>query len=105
VPAFTVRRVGQAGQDVFASQVGKVGKESFCRHPRGEVIEDLMDRDPQSADASFPPAFARFEGDVLAVVHGPRLRRPANPGNVDALTSGWRPMKPFPWKTQIRGVS
>lgn len=52
---FTVCGESKAGLQVLGGEIGKVGENLLFGHPAGQVIQDIIDRDAQPADARFPP--------------------------------------------------
>jgi len=57
---FAVCGEGQRGLDVFPLKIGKILHNLLRRHAPGQVIEDIVNRDPQAADARLSSALVRF---------------------------------------------
>ena len=67
--ALPVRREGEGRPDVLALEVREVGQDFVLAHPAGEVVEDVVDSDPEAANARLAAALPRLDGDSVAVVH------------------------------------
>jgi hypothetical protein len=68
---LAVSRERETSTNVVAGEVGEVVKDLAFGHPRGELIEDVVDRDAKAANTGFPTHLARLNRDDLAVVHSP----------------------------------
>lgn len=53
---FPIGREREAGADVFAGEVGEITQNVLLCHARGQVLEHVIQRDPQSADTRLPPS-------------------------------------------------
>lgn len=58
--ALPIRRIRQAGADVFLGELRVVTEDFLVRHPDSEPTEHIRDCDPHPADAWTTPAFAGF---------------------------------------------
>jgi hypothetical protein len=66
---LTVGGDGQARENVLAREVRKIREDFLLGHPGGQILKDIVHRDPQATDTGLPTAFASFDGDEGAVVH------------------------------------
>lgn len=55
--------------DVVGCQVREVFQNLLLGHPRGEVAEDIINRNPHSADARLASALPRLDGDDVLISH------------------------------------
>src|SRR5205085_9293002 len=66
----------QTSFDVFAREVRKIVKNLFLGHPRGQIVEYVIDGDAHASNAWLTAALARLNGDVVLIIHSLRLRLP-----------------------------
>ncbi len=52
-----------------AVRSGKSARICFFAHPAGEVLQHVRDGHSGFANSRFAAAFARFDGDDLAIIH------------------------------------
>lgn len=67
---FTVRRVGQAGQDVGIGQLREIIQDLLMRHAGGKPAKHVCDCDSHVPNARATAPLARFDGDDALIVHG-----------------------------------
>src|SRR6186713_364284 len=60
---FAVRGEGEAGADVLGFKVREVREDLGFRHAGREVVENVIDRDPQAANARLAAALGGVDGD------------------------------------------
>ena len=53
--SFPVAGKRETGADVLTGEIGEVPEDFILRHAGGQVFEHVVDRDPQTPDARFPP--------------------------------------------------
>lgn len=75
VVPLPIRRVFEARLNVFLREVGIVFDDFLPAHARRNPARHVADRDAQSANARFPAALARLDGDDFAVVQPPDSMR------------------------------
>lgn len=66
---FPVSGKGQTGADVIVREVREIPKDIVFGHAGGQILQHLVDRNAETADAGFPAALARLDGDPVLVVH------------------------------------
>ena len=66
---FSVRGIRKTSADVRFSQFGKIAKNLRGCHPRCKIFKNIVHGDAHSANARFPAAFARFDGNDVSVIH------------------------------------
>ena len=66
---FSVRGIRKTSSDVCFSQFGKLAKNLRVCHPRSKIFKNIVHGDAHSANARFPAAFARFDGNDVSVIH------------------------------------
>ncbi len=67
--SFAVGSKRQAGFNVLSGEVGKVRQNFFFAHAAGKVFEYIRHGHSSSANSWLAAAFARFDGDDLAIIH------------------------------------
>ena len=60
--AFGVRREGQAGADVGLGEIGKIGQNLLMGHSASQVIQHIVEGDPQPANTGLAATFSGFNG-------------------------------------------
>jgi hypothetical protein len=76
-PTFPIRGEGQRRPNVVAFKIREIREDFILRHAAGQIIEDVVDRDAQPAQARLAAALAWLDGDPLPIVHVLRMcRRP-----------------------------
>jgi hypothetical protein len=73
--AFAFSRVRQAGPDIFARELGKIGQDPVFRHPTRQIPENIAHRDSGTANARLSKPDCRIDGDAIRDTHGPSLRQ------------------------------
>lgn len=68
--SLSVSGEGQAGPDVLPGKVGKVAQDLILRHAGSEVLQDVIDRDAQPADAGLATALPLLDGDSVLIPYG-----------------------------------
>ena len=76
---FAVGRKSEAGANIVLVQIWKIPQDLFVRHSRGQVIQHIVNGNPQPAHAGFP-ALARLDRDDLGIIHPIRGMRERMPG-------------------------
>ena len=66
---FSVCGKGEACADVLSRQLREVSQNLLLAHAGSEVLKDVGDRDPHSADARFAAPLSRLNRNNLQVVH------------------------------------
>lgn len=67
---LTFRGVAEAGEDVFAGEVGEVGEDLLFGHAGREIGQDVVYGDAHAANARLAAAFAGLDGDDVVIAHG-----------------------------------
>ena len=67
--AFTVSGESEAGLQILGGKIGKVGEDFLFGHAAGEIVEDIVNRDAEPADARFAAALVGFDRDDVLVAH------------------------------------
>src|ERR1035441_5736159 len=67
--ALAVCCEGEAGTNIFFSEIGKVAQNLLVGHSAGQIIQNVVDGDAQAANASLTATLAGIDGDDLRVVH------------------------------------
>ena len=66
--SFTVGGIGKAGLYILGRKIGKIAEQLLRGHPGGEVLEHLVHRDAQAANARLAAPLARLDGNEVAIV-------------------------------------
>jgi len=66
---FTVGSEFECRSDVVAGEFGEVGDDLIRRHPRRQVLEDVVDRDARAHKGRFPAPNARPGFDQRHQLH------------------------------------
>ena len=72
--ALAVSREGEAGADIFAREIRKITENLVFGHTGGEILEDVVNRNPHAADTGFTSPLMRFDRYDVPVVHNAVLR-------------------------------
>ena len=67
--SLPVSRVAQAGQNVLFAQVRKLFKDFLVGHSGGQIVENVINRNPHPPDAGLPRPFPWLDGNQSSVVH------------------------------------
>jgi hypothetical protein len=67
---FPIRGEPKAGSDILQLKLGKVLDELLGGHPRGELIQDVVHRDPESSDARLSAPLAGLDRDTFSIING-----------------------------------
>lgn len=59
----------EASTNVLDDQLGVVLEDLFFRHPLGQPVQHVIDRDTHAADAGLPASLAGLDGDAVLIVH------------------------------------
>ena len=59
---FAVRRVCQAGENIFPFQVWEIRKNLLRSHPGGQIAQHVMHCNPHTANTRLAASFARLKG-------------------------------------------
>ncbi len=70
---LTISRISEARPDVVQSQLGKISNDFIRRHASCQVLQDVLDCDPQSPDTRFSTALVGLNRDDFPVVHGVKV--------------------------------
>jgi hypothetical protein len=70
---LTIRCVRKARPDIMQGQFRKVGDNFLRRHPSCQVLQNVLDRDPQPTDTRFSTSLTRLHGDDFLIVHSPKV--------------------------------
>lgn len=70
--ALPRRCEGEARPDVLGAEAREVCEDLGFRHPAGEVLQDVIDRDAGPRDARLPAPDAGSHGDEVFPSHGPK---------------------------------
>src|SRR6266568_6336066 len=71
--SFPVCCEAETCQNVFSSQLWKVGQHLLFRHTGGQVGKDIMNCDSHAADTWLPTTFSRFNRNDVTIVHRGKL--------------------------------
>lgn len=63
--ALTLGRVGEAGANVVAFELGKIGQNLLLGHTSGQVFQHIADRDPRAPDTRLPESNSRIRDDAI----------------------------------------
>jgi len=66
---FTVGGESEASLQILGGKIGKVGEDFRFGHAAGEIIEDIVNRDAEPADARFAAALVCLDRNDGLVVH------------------------------------
>jgi hypothetical protein len=72
-PALPVRSKRQCSPYVRALEIREIGEYLGLGHTTREVIENVIDRDPQATNTRFAAPFARLDRDPVAIIHRSRV--------------------------------
>src|SRR6266545_166579 len=97
--SFALGRIGETGTDIFPCQRGKIREDLVLAHPRGQVGEDIADRDARPANGGLAEADLRVDDDPVVVVHN------RNPKERRAAGQAWLPPGLRPWTDRQRPSS
>jgi len=70
---LTIRCVRKARPDIMQGQFREVGDNFLRRHPSCQVLQNVLDRDPQPTDTRFSTSLTRLHGDDFLIVHSPKV--------------------------------
>ena len=70
---LTIRCVRKARPDVMQGQFREVGDNFLRSHPSCQVLQNVLDRDPQPTDTRFSTSLTRLHGDNFLIVHSPKV--------------------------------
>src|SRR5258705_13534793 len=71
---LAIRGESEAGPNVFVDEVWKVVQDLIFSHPGSQVVQNVVDCDPHTADARLPAHLAGLDCNDLAVIHTTRSR-------------------------------
>src|ERR1700674_975974 len=64
--AFPIRREGQTSADVLGGEIRKIGQNFRLGHVRRQIVENVVDGDPQARDTRLTAHLVRLDGNDLA---------------------------------------
>ena len=63
----------KARPDVKQGQLWKVSDNFLSRHPSRQILQNVLDRDPEPTDTRLPTALVGLNGDDLVIVHSSKV--------------------------------
>lgn len=67
--SLSVSREGDAWADIFASKVREILQNFFFGHTRGEILQNVIDRNAKPSDAGFAASLPKFYCNAVFVIH------------------------------------
>src|SRR5580698_4169187 len=75
-PALPVRGKGQTRANILLCQVREIAQKLLVAHSGRQVIQDVVNGDPQAPYARLAAALSGFDGNDLGIIHGEQLMTP-----------------------------
>jgi hypothetical protein len=76
--ALAISGVCEAGEDVLLGKEWKFAEDIRVTHSASQVIQHVIHRNTQSANAGLASALPGFDGDDIGVSHEPTIAKTAN---------------------------
>jgi hypothetical protein len=71
--SLTISRISEARPDIVQSEFGKISNDFLRRHASCQVLQNVLDCDPQPPDTRFSTALVGLNGDDFPIVHGEKV--------------------------------
>ncbi len=85
--SLAVDCVRKACPDVMQGQFWEVSDHFLSRPPSRQILQNVLDRDPEPTDTRFPTALVRLNGEDLVIVHSLKVLELSHTSNSRRRTS------------------